>query len=62
MDEQMECKRKANSEGCVCTSEDCERRGICCDCLKRHVGKKSLPACLRKLDWLQVVKDESDGT
>ena len=55
---EVECKKELNAEGCECTSEDCERRSICCECIKRHIGKKSLPACMRKLDWLQKVDTE----
>jgi hypothetical protein len=51
----MECKVKSNKDACPCTAE-CERRGACCDCLRAHVARKSLPACLRGLDWIQVKK------
>ena len=52
----MECKVDVNNESCPCTAVECERHGLCCECLKAHVSKKSLPACLRKLDWLEVVE------
>ena len=50
----MDCKKESNSENCVCAVEDCERRGVCCECMKHHFSKKSLPACMRELDWLQA--------
>jgi len=49
----MECKVETNKENCACTA-DCERRGICCECLRAHLPKKSLPKCMRELDWLEV--------
>jgi len=53
----MECKVESNREQCPCTSENCERRGFCCDCLRAHLAKKSLPTCIRNLDWITVVTD-----
>ncbi len=50
----MECKIESNKELCTCKSENCESKGICCDCLRNHVAKKSVPVCLRELDWLDV--------
>jgi hypothetical protein len=50
----MKCKAEATKKKCACTVMDCPRRGICCECLRAHVAKKSLPACLRELDWLEV--------
>jgi len=40
----MECKQKINSKSCNCGFE-CERKGICCDCLAYHREKGELPAC-----------------
>jgi len=53
----MECKKEANSESCICTATECERRGACCDCVRYHLEKKSLPGCMRKLDWIKVTTD-----
>ena len=50
----MECKVETNKEQCACGSMDCERRGLCCDCLRAHLSKKQLPMCMRQLDWIQV--------
>lgn len=50
----MECKVEKNKQGCACPSKSCERNGICCDCLRAHLARKSLPMCMRKLDWIKV--------
>jgi hypothetical protein len=43
-----ECPRKEeNLKTCACTYEPCDRRGICCLCLRYHLSKKELPACVR---------------
>ncbi len=52
----MECRIESNKEQCACTAENCENRGICCECLRNHLPKKALPACMRSLDWLKVVE------
>ncbi len=36
-----------NLQMCPCTSENCERRGICCECLQAHYAKNSATACMR---------------
>ena len=41
----MECKLEANLAKCPCTSNGCERRGHCCDCLANHLASKTLPRC-----------------
>ncbi len=41
-----ECKNKEkNLKVCNCTYEPCERKGVCCDCLRYHMRMKELPAC-----------------
>ena len=50
----MECKVEENKEEYACGNMDCERRGICCECLRNHLSQRSLPLCMRDLDWLQV--------
>jgi len=50
----MECKIEQNKQSCPCTYEPCERKGICCECLRAHLSSKSLPACIKNLDWVQV--------
>ena len=51
----MDCKAPTNKAKCPCKKvPDCERKGICCDCLRAHIAAKSLPACMRGLSWLEV--------
>ncbi len=41
----MECRIEKNRQGCPCTYEPCSRKGVCCDCLRYHLGMGELPAC-----------------
>lgn len=42
----MECLRdEENLESCNCSYEPCERKGICCECVRYHRLKGQLPAC-----------------
>lgn len=41
----MECNRKANMARCTCTYEPCDKKGICCECLRYHLALKQLPGC-----------------
>ena len=52
----MECRREENKENCACTHESCDRHGVCCECLRESLAAKCLPECLKKLDWVRVVK------
>ena len=36
-----------NEENCTCPSLDCDRHGVCCECLRAHTAKEGLPSCLR---------------
>ena len=36
-----------NTQQCPCPSEDCERRGICCECMQFHASKDSPTTCMR---------------
>ena len=36
-----------NIQMCPCTSEACERRGICCECIQAHHAKNGKSACMR---------------
>jgi len=38
-----------NKYDCPCPDNDCERHGICYECIKYHKNKKNTPVCLRKL-------------
>ncbi|MFC1741720.1 DUF6485 family protein [Nanoarchaeota archaeon] len=41
----MECNKDSNLKRCTCTYPGCPRKGICCECIAHHVGKRQLPAC-----------------
>lgn len=41
----MECQKQENLKNCPCTYPDCERKGMCCECLSYHLGRGELPAC-----------------
>ena len=32
---------------CPCSKMECERRGICCECIRSHRSRGSLVACMR---------------
>jgi hypothetical protein len=34
-----------NLELCICTYEPCERKGVCCECIRHHLKRNELPAC-----------------
>ncbi len=36
-----------NEEDCPCDALDCERHGVCCECILAHSSSDSLPSCLR---------------
>ncbi len=40
----VECKKEQNKKICNC-SYSCDRKGMCCECLKHHLDNKELPAC-----------------
>lgn len=41
----MECKKPSNARDCACTYTSCDNRGLCCQCLARHLAAKELPGC-----------------
>ena len=41
-----ECNGPKNTARCNCSWDPCSRKGICCECLEYHWGRKELPACL----------------
>lgn len=41
----MECQREKNFKNCPCTYPGCDKKGICCECLKYHRERNELPAC-----------------
>ncbi|MEA2053694.1 MAG: DUF6485 family protein [Candidatus Thermoplasmatota archaeon] len=42
----MECKKEENLKSCPCTWEVCNRKGMCCECIRYHWSRRELPACL----------------
>ena len=46
------CPNKArNLVSCLCTSADCPRKGLCCDCVANHRKAGNLPAYVRPSDY-----------
>jgi hypothetical protein len=41
----MECKKEENMRFCNCSYSSCDKRGICCECIKYHRDMGELPAC-----------------
>ena len=41
----MECKKEENLKNCSCSYEPCDRKGICCECLRYHLKMRQLPGC-----------------
>ncbi|MCK4247527.1 MAG: hypothetical protein KAT49_04880 [Methanomicrobia archaeon] len=37
--------REINMENCPCTYP-CSKRGICCECIRYHLARNELPACV----------------
>lgn len=40
----MECRKEENLKNCNCTY-DCEKKGVCCICVKYHRERREIPAC-----------------
>ncbi len=40
----MDCSKESNKKHCNC-SYPCDKKGICCECLKYHRQRNELPAC-----------------
>ena len=41
-----ECNVKKNQKNCGCTYSGCDKKGLCCECIKYHSRMGQLPACL----------------
>ena len=41
----MNCNKTRNLKDCNCSYAGCEKQGICCECLKYHLGMRQLPGC-----------------
>jgi len=42
----MGCKKDEIRKYCTCTYLNCNRRGICCECIKYHLSNNELPGCV----------------
>ena len=40
----VECKLNENKVICNCTYP-CEKKGMCCECLRYHLSRGEVPAC-----------------
>lgn len=38
--------KEKNLKNCGCTYPSCEKKGVCCECLKYHWSRGELPGCL----------------
>ncbi|SDB51557.1 hypothetical protein SAMN05660653_02554 [Desulfonatronum thiosulfatophilum] len=46
MSKSSQCPRiKINTKFCTCTSVDCPKHGLCCECLHYHRQRNELPGC-----------------
>ena len=41
----MECQKESNEKKCPCLHTECDKHGVCCECLKYHLSINQLPAC-----------------
>jgi hypothetical protein len=42
-----ECvNREINLENCTCTYQGCDRKGLCCECIRHHREAGEIPGCL----------------
>ena len=37
--------REENLKNCPCTYPGCDKKGVCCQCLRYHLSRGELPAC-----------------
>lgn len=37
--------QEENLKNCPCTYPGCDKKGICCECLRYHLSRHELPAC-----------------
>ena len=41
-----ECNVEQNFKECNCSYEPCDKKGICCECIRYHLNLGEVPACL----------------
>ena len=37
---------EVNLKNCNCTYPGCDKKGLCCQCLRYHIKNRELPACV----------------
>ena len=42
----MDCNKERNLSRCNCSYDPCKNKGICCDCLAKHLRSRELPGCV----------------
>ena len=57
----MECRMDENKTDCNCPNNECERHGVCCECMRAHFANQSVPVCMRDFDWLEVKSTGGEG-
>ncbi|MEW6069384.1 MAG: DUF6485 family protein [Candidatus Thermoplasmatota archaeon] len=41
-----ECpNQEYNRKHCICTYEPCDKKGMCCECIRYHLKRHELPGC-----------------
>ena len=38
--------KERNFQECGCTYAGCERKGVCCECIRHHRERGEIPGCL----------------
>lgn len=41
----MNCNQANNLKRCNCSYSGCDKKGMCCECLRDHLSIRQLPAC-----------------
>ncbi|MCD6468019.1 MAG: hypothetical protein J7L32_01730 [Thermoplasmata archaeon] len=57
---QRVCTHEENLKNCPCTYEFCDKKGICCECIRYHLSRNELPACCFPPD-IEKTYDRSFG-
>lgn len=39
-----------NLQNCTCTYTACGTRGVCCDCVQKHLAQQQIPGCFFPAD------------
>jgi len=41
----MDCSKEQNLKKCSCSYAGCSKAGVCCECIRYHLGARELPGC-----------------